>query len=112
MKFLIDQNLPPRLVAVLEEAFPESKHVLTLRLDRSRDLALWRYCGEHGYALMTQDDDFVQISMMRGAPPKLVMLGNAQGDAHALAEFVRLNIIRIKHFMEHSGEPMLVLRKP
>ena len=112
MKFLIDHNLPPRLAVVLADAFPGSKHVLHLRLDRSRDLVLWRFCIEHEYALMTQDDDFTQISNLKGAPPKLVYLANAQGDANDLAEFVQHNLLRIKHFIEHSEESMLQLRKP
>jgi predicted nuclease of predicted toxin-antitoxin system len=30
MKFLVDQNLPPRLAKVLDTRFPGSKHVIHL----------------------------------------------------------------------------------
>lgn len=42
MRFLVDQNLPPRLARVLEARFPGSKHVIHLRMDRARDHAIWR----------------------------------------------------------------------
>jgi predicted nuclease of predicted toxin-antitoxin system len=85
MKFLMDQDLAPRLKRVLEGRFPGTQHVIHLRLDRSRDTVLWRYAIEHDFALMTPDDDFHQRSMLEGAPPKVVYLANAQGDASGLA---------------------------
>lgn len=111
MKFLIDQNLPPRLRHVLEGRFPGTQHVIHLRLDKTRDHVLWRYAIEHGFALMTRDDDFHQRSMLNGSPPKVVYLANAQGDASSLADFIGRNIASLAAFLEDAEASLLILRR-
>lgn len=111
MKFLIDQNLPPRLRHVLEGRFPGTQHVIHLRLDKTRDTVLWRYASEHGFALMTRDDDFHQRSMLSGSPPKVVYLANAQGDAPGLADFVGRNLASLVAFMEDPEASLLILKR-
>ena len=111
MKFLVDQNLPPRLAQVLYDRFPGSKHVLHLQLDRSRDRVLWRYAIEHGFALLTQDDDFQQMSMLHGAPPKVVYLANAQGDAAGLAAFVERNLDALSDLVADEEVSLLILER-
>lgn len=39
MKLLFDQNLSPRIPAILSADFPGSKHLHELGLDRAADLA-------------------------------------------------------------------------
>ena len=112
MKFLVDQNLPPLLAQVLNGRFPGSSHVIPLRMDRSRDLQLWRYAKEQGYALLTRDDDFHQLSMLHGAPPKVVFLANAEGDAADLARFVAEQLDTIARFMEDPESSLLLIRRP
>ena len=111
MKFLVDQDLPPRLARVLHERFPGSKHVIDLLLDRARDHMLWRYCKENGFSIITQDDDFQQLSMLHGAPPKVVYLENAQGDAAGLAQFVQRNLDTIDAFLNDPGASLMILRR-
>jgi predicted nuclease of predicted toxin-antitoxin system len=111
MKSLVDQNLPPRLAAVLSGCFPGSKHVIHLQLDRSRDRVLWRYAIEHGFSLLTQDDDFQQMSMLQGAPPKVVYLANAQGDAVGLAAFVERNLDVLENFVHEEEGSLLILER-
>ncbi|MBL7981003.1 MAG: DUF5615 family PIN-like protein [Flavobacteriales bacterium] len=83
MKFLIDHNLSPKLVQHLAEGFPGSAHTTELGFDRTPDHDLWRYAAEHGFHILTKDTDYEQISMLRGAPPKVVWLriGNAPTSA-------------------------------
>ena len=111
MKFLIDQNLRPRLKRLFEGRFPGTQHVIHLHLDQTRDHVLWRYATEHGFALMTQDDDFHQRSMLNGAPPKVVYLSNAKGDAPGLAAFVDRNIGTLAAFMEDTEASLLILKR-
>jgi predicted nuclease of predicted toxin-antitoxin system len=110
MKFIIDQNLPPRLARVLQGRYPGSQHVIGLQLDRARDHVLWRYCKENEFSIMTRDDDFQQLSMLHGAPPKVVFMENAQGDAAGLAQFVQNNLDSIDSFMQDAGASLLILR--
>ncbi len=43
MKLLFDQNVSPRLVALLADIFPDSNHVFPLGLDEAEDTDVWQY---------------------------------------------------------------------
>ena len=79
MKFLIDHNLSPKLVHYLKDSFPGSVHTSDLRFDRTPDQELWQYAAQNGFHILTKDTDYEQLSMLKGAPPKVVWLriGNA-----------------------------------
>ena len=78
MRLLYDQNLSPRLKEALDEVFPESIHVADVGLDLSNDAAIWNYARDHGFAVVTKDSDFPDLSFAQGHPPKVVWirLGN------------------------------------
>lgn len=74
MKFLLDQNLSPSLVGRLASCFPGSVHAQSVGLDRASDLQLWEFAKAHGLVIVTKDDDFNDLSVVRGSPPKVVWL--------------------------------------
>ena len=78
MKLLFDQNLSPRLKEALGGIFPETAHVTDVGLDSSNDAAVWSYARDHGFAVVTKDSDFPDLSFAYGHPPKVVWirLGN------------------------------------
>ena len=80
-------------------------------MDRAPGAAIWRYAIEHGYAIMTQDDDFQQMSMLRGVPPKVVHLTNAQGDPAELAQFVEQCLGSIAEFMNDPESSLMLLSR-
>ena len=79
MRLLLDENLSPRLAQRLAAAFPESRHVDSVGLHGRADADLWNYASQHGFVLVSKDNDFRQLSFLRGAPPKVIWLhiGNA-----------------------------------
>jgi predicted nuclease of predicted toxin-antitoxin system len=88
MRLLIDENLSPRLDPSLSGRFPGSVHVRDVDLKGVDDLRIWSFAGEHGYAILSKDDDFSSLSLLRGAPPKV-----------------------IQSFLQESGPSLLNLRK-
>ena len=74
MKLLLDQNLSKRLVPELDGSFPGSRHVLSLGMATSADSDLWAFAKAEGYAIVTKDSDFVELSALFGPPPKVVWL--------------------------------------
>jgi predicted nuclease of predicted toxin-antitoxin system len=74
MKLLFDQNLSPRLVNRLAAEHPGSAHVATVSLDRTLDIAVWTFARDHGFAIVTKDADFSDLSVLLGFPPKIVWL--------------------------------------
>ncbi len=56
MKLLLDENLSPRLVALLADLYPASRHVRELGLIGRADAAVWALACEQGFAIVTKDD--------------------------------------------------------
>ncbi len=74
MKLLLDQNLSRRLLPHLEPLFPQSNQVALLGLAEVDDAEIWMFALREGFAIVTKDADFVELSLMRGFPPKVVWL--------------------------------------
>jgi predicted nuclease of predicted toxin-antitoxin system len=75
VRLLFDENLSPDLPRLLAEIFPLSAHVRDKNLIGADDLTLWQFAAANGFALVTKDDDFVELSILRGAPPKVILIG-------------------------------------
>ncbi len=92
MKLLFDQNLSPKLVRRLADLFPGSTHVQSAGLDCANDDQVWEHARLHGFAIVTKDEDYNNLSIVRGWPPKVIwlQLGNcttAQVEAAFRARF-------------------------
>jgi len=92
MKLLFDQNLSPKLVNRLADLFPGSSHVQTVALDCATDDVVWEYARLNGFTVVSKDEDYNNMSVVRGSPPKVIwlLLGNcttAQVEAVFRARF-------------------------
>jgi predicted nuclease of predicted toxin-antitoxin system len=74
MKLLFDQNLSPKLVNRLADLFPASSHVQSLGLDCADDDEIWEHAQLNGFAIVTKDEDYNNLSVLRGSPPKVIWL--------------------------------------
>jgi len=74
MKLLFDQNLSPILVSRLADLFPGSIHAQSVGLDSASDDRVWEYARLNGYAIVTKDEDYNNLSVVRGIPPKVIWL--------------------------------------
>jgi len=85
VKLLFDENLSFRLVGLLAADFPDSTHVTTAGLAGASDAAVWEFAAAHGYTIATKDDDFRSLSLVRGAPPKVIYLRVGNSSTAAIA---------------------------
>jgi len=74
VKLLFDQNLSPRLPDRLADLFPGSEHVEAAGLGSAPDEAVWAYALAGGLAVVSKDEDYSHLSVLRGAPPKVLWL--------------------------------------
>jgi predicted nuclease of predicted toxin-antitoxin system len=74
LRLLFDQNLSPRLVEQLSDAFPDSSHVSFAGLERAADEAVFAYALQEGYAVVSKDSDFAEMAQLRRSFPKVVWL--------------------------------------
>jgi predicted nuclease of predicted toxin-antitoxin system len=78
VKLLLDANISRRLIPRISGTFPDSSHVALLDLGDATDDEIWRYALNHGFAIVSKDEDFHQRALVSGPPPKViwVRLGN------------------------------------
>jgi len=82
MKLLFDQNISFRLIKRISDIFPESKQVRELGLENTTDIEIFEYAKRNGFAIVTFDSDFFDISTLKGYPPKIIWIrtGNTSID--------------------------------
>jgi hypothetical protein len=70
MRLLFDEQLSDALPALLDDVFPGSVHVRALVGVGASDERVWELAIEHGCILVSKDEDFHRLSVLRGAPPR------------------------------------------
>jgi predicted nuclease of predicted toxin-antitoxin system len=106
---LFDEQLSEKLVSLLDDIFPESLHVRLLRAGGSPDLTVWQLAQERGCLLVTKDEDFHRLSVLRGAPPKVVWLRLGNCTTAAVAYLLRQRVADIERFASQSEATFLEL---
>lgn len=109
MKLLLDENLSHRLVARLEAAFPGTVSVDYIGLRNQPDTAIWDYAAEHGFAIVSKDEDLRQLSFFRGHPPKVIWLAVGNAGTDPIADLLLRNKDRIITFLGQNEDSLLTL---
>lgn len=108
MKLLFDENLSPHLVHQLADVFPQSAHVHQLELGAESDQRVWSAAAELGYTLVTKDSDYYDLSLIRGAPPKIVWIRRGNCSTTVIETMLRANT-RAIHDLDSTNNIVLVL---
>ena len=75
LRLLLDANLSWRSVAILKAHFDDCSHVDDIGLSvPTKDLEIWNHALKHEMIIVTNDEDFLHLSMLRGFPPKVLLL--------------------------------------
>lgn len=82
MKLLFDQNISFKVVKKLGVVFPDAKHISDVGHANSNDSQIWEYARVNDFCIVTFDSDFIDISALKGFPPKIIWLriGNTSTD--------------------------------
>lgn len=91
MKFLLDQNLPVRLVDVIAAFDHDVEHVKMMGLATADDNEIWALAASQGMVVVSKDKDFLTLARRNAGGRQLVHLniGNCSNDA--LYDIVRRN---------------------
>jgi predicted nuclease of predicted toxin-antitoxin system len=109
MKLLFDQNLSPRLPALLADIYPDSAHVIPLQLDEAEDLEIWDYAKENGFVIVSKDADFQVRSQLYGAPPKVIWIRRGNCSRAAVTKLLRDYSALIHTFALDESKAILLL---
>ena len=100
MKILVDQNISFRLLPRIRPAFPDAFHVRDLGLTDFNDFHIFRYARDKSFdAILTLDEDFYNIQLEHGVPPKVIWLRTGNCPTATLAAVMLRNAELIQNFM-------------
>ena len=109
MRLLFDENLSPDLPKQIAGIFPSSAHIRDVGLLGADDVVIWRLAAEKGFVLVTKDDDFVELSILRGAPPKIILIGLGNCRTSAIAALLEAEKAKIERFDSDDSASILEL---
>jgi predicted nuclease of predicted toxin-antitoxin system len=109
LKLLFDQNLPHRFARQFADIFSDSKHVKDAGLAAASDRQVWEYARSNGFAIISKDADFHQMSFLYGAPPKTIWLRKGNCSVNELEEIIRRHAMEIVAFLKDSENALLVV---
>ena len=109
MKLLFDENLSPKLVERLEEEVPGSLHVESTGPRGQADVHVWEYAARQGFTIVSKDNDFRQLSFLRGPPPKVIWLSVGNAGTEAIADLLLSRLSVVRSFQSNAEESLLVL---
>lgn len=108
MKLLIDQNISHRLKALVSAVFSEVFHVKDLGLTDLPDSAIFDFARlNHFDAVLTLDEDFHNIVMERGMPPKILWLRLGNCSTKVQAKSILGNTELIESFLNTDVHEVL-----
>jgi predicted nuclease of predicted toxin-antitoxin system len=110
LKLLVDENLAPGLAEQLADLFPGSVHVTAVGLGSMSDAVIWEFAGANQFTLVTKDNDFVNLSLTLGSPPKVVLLQTGNCSTSRIERIIRLNAVRFSEFDSDGRRSLLVLK--
>jgi len=98
LKLLLDHNLSHKLVARLADVLPGSPQTRLLNFTRSAYAEIWFYARTHGFSIVTKDNDFAELAVLRGAPPKVIWLRTGNCSSSAVERLLRVKYAEIIDF--------------
>ncbi len=90
MKLLLDANLSWRLISKLMNHFVEVVHadkIPSLKFP-AKDMEIWQYAQKNGLTIVTNDEDFLNLLLSKGFPPKIILLRVGNQSTGAIADLL------------------------
>ena len=108
-RLFFDEPLAEKLCETLADIFPGSLHIRLLGQGGAADTIVWELARQHDCLLVSKDEDFHRLALLRGAPPKFVWirLGNCTTDD--IAQLLRRCHDDIIRFNEQNDATVLEL---
>lgn len=107
MNLLFDQNISFRILKWIDDIFPGSISVHDLEYHNPHDLDIWKFAKLNNYVIITFDAGFVDISNLRGYPPKIIWLRIGNTSTKNIADRIRAEQRSIMEFLSNSESAFL-----
>lgn len=109
MKLLFDENVSPRLVALLADVFPDSTHVRHIGLQSEDDIRVWEYAKINDFLIVSKDSDMHDRSFLFGYPPKVIWIRLGNCTTSDIEKLLRREAHTVQAFNDDSYASFLIL---
>ena len=73
------------------------------------DPDIWAYAQQHGFTIITKDDDFLALAHRHGPPPKLIMVEFGNCTNSVIAERLLASATRLRELAERTTAGIIKL---
>ncbi|MBI3258256.1 MAG: DUF5615 family PIN-like protein [Ignavibacteriae bacterium] len=95
MKLLIDANISWRIAKILAPVF-EIIHIDKTNLHQpATDNQIWNYAKINDMIIVTNDEDFLNLSLLYGFPPKIILLRLGNQKTQIIADTITRHLSSI-----------------
>jgi predicted nuclease of predicted toxin-antitoxin system len=109
-RLLFDEPLSEQLCELLADIFPDSLHVRLLGDGGAGDAAVWDLARTHNCLVVSKDEDFNRLAILRGAPPKFVWVRRGNCATSEIATLLRQRHDEIVRFDKQNEATVLELK--
>ena len=99
-RLLFDNNISHRVIARIDDIFPNTNHVMLEKLDDVSDERVWMFARSNGYTIVTKDSDFNDMAIHKGTPPKIIWIKLGNCKVAEIENILRVNEDEIKAFLD------------
>ncbi len=99
LKLLFDENISYRIVKKVAHLCSGSEQVRRLGLLGRKDGLIWEYAKQHTFTIVTHDEDYDELSALRGAPPKVIWLRTGNITTDSLANLLITYFEQVSEFI-------------
>ena len=108
MRLLFDNNVSYKLVKKLSDIVPGCIHVSNIGLPHpANDMDIWSWAKINNCTIVTFDEDFEQIEILNGFPPKVILFRFGNTPTAKLEQIIRANWSVIKTFLLDTTSGLL-----
>ena len=108
MIIFFDQNISFRVSRKSLSQFYNCIHISECGLLNSTDFTIWDYCKKNNYCILTFDHDFIDLSLLKGAPPKVILIKKGNIKTNELIALLQKHENEIGLFLSSSDEETIM----
>lgn len=110
MKLLLDANISWRIAKPLCDVYPETTHILDFFEHNAKDSKIWELAQTDGYTIVSNDEDFAERVIVKGWPPKVVLLKTGNQSNNYILELLKAKKLEIESFYKDQNLGVLVIK--
>jgi predicted nuclease of predicted toxin-antitoxin system len=112
LKFIVDTQLPPSLSLKFLKAGFDAVHTTNyINGHLMNDKEIRRIAVAENRIIVTKDSDFFDYFILRGAPPKVLLLEIGNISNSQLFSIIDTNITKIKNLFEKENTSLIILQE-